>query len=178
MMVYAAFSQLLADHSGQGAAAGFGNIVNAQLLGIFFVAGAQRGYDGDTPLPAADDQIHLAGDQVNGIHHKVIICQEQLPAGPFVTACQGPDLDIRINVLNPLRQHLGLWHPQGRAEGAELPVDVCHAHAVLIQQGKYTHAGAGQGFGTPGAYTAQAKHGHVAAVEFSHGGLSKQHTRP
>ena len=174
----APLTQLLAHHPGQGTALGLGQVPNAELRGVQLIAGAQGREDGKAAAQGGLDQVQLAGNQVDAVHHIVVPRPEKpLPGLRLVFLGQNGEAAFRVDVRRTFRHGLGLGPAQGGDRGFRLPVQVGKAHLVMVDEGERAHAGAGQGLGAPAAHAAQAEYGHVGGVQPRHAFPAQEHFR-
>ena len=67
----------------------------------------------------------------------------------------------RVDVAQPLGQHVGLLPPDGRVQRHELAVDVRRRHGVGVRDGHRSHARAGDHLRGIGSHAAQSHDQHV-----------------
>ncbi len=167
--------QLPAHHPGQGTAPGFGQVRHLQQGGVQLVPGAQGGEDGDAPFLGLTDEIHLAGHQINAVHHAVVAVPEPLPVRGGVGPHQGVDPAVRVDVPGPLRQDLRLGPACGGGQGPQLAVDVAQAVRIPVNEGQLPHPGPGQHLGGAAAHAPQPHHAHMGPGQPVHGRGAQQH---
>ena len=82
-------------------------------------------------------------------------------------------LHVRVDVLHPLHHHICLIFSNGAAGGNDLPVQICQAHFVVVNEIKSPHTATHQRLAHITAHTADAKHGHPGMGQLLHGLFSK-----
>ena len=151
---------------------------NGQAAGVQFVAGAQSAEDGDAPHLRLLDEIQLAGHQVDGVYNVAVLGGEEvIPVLRIIGGADGVDNDVGMDIPAALGCRLCLGKTHGGCQGKELAVDVGYGQCILIDEGQFAHAGAGQSLHCVAAHTAQTEHGHMAASELVHSGTSQHHLR-
>ena len=87
------------------------------------------------------------------------------------------EFECRVDVPQPLGQHLGFGPSDGRVEGHQLAVDIGRIDRVGIGDGHTSHACPDDHLGGIGAHAAQSYDQHVGRTQFFEFFRSQQELR-
>ena len=172
----AALAALGAHDLGQRTDGGLVDVRDLEAGGVHLVACTHGADDGHTGLLALHDQRELAGDGVDGVHNIVELGEiEAVLRLGAEEGLVGRDLDVGVDVVDPLFRHIHLIFAHGLAGGDDLAVQVGQADLVVVDEVEGTHAAAGQRLHGIAAHAAHAEHGHTGVVQLGHCLRAQQH---
>lgn len=151
---------------------GSGQVIDLNLSGICSSPGAAAGDYRDVQLAAGCQQVALGADRVDGIDESVgSACQKGCRVGLGVERLLHLNIRLWVDDRDPFGEGLSFGLADCFGSGVNLPVGVRDAEVVEIDKSEFADAGAGQGLGSPRAYTTEPDDHDVAlgkGVECQH----------
>jgi hypothetical protein len=168
-----------AQHVGQRAVVGAGDVLDFEPRGVGFGSGAHRADQGNAAFQRPQDQRQLGREGVDRIDRVVEPCRVEQQVGFFVldVFIDYVEFECRVDVPQPLGQHLGFGPSDGRVEGHQLAVDIGRIDRVGIGDGHAPHACPDDHLGGIGAHAAQSYDQHVGRTQFFEFFRSQQELR-
>ena len=169
------FSQVNADHAGQGINAGLGQIGNADLGRIHASTGTGGDYDWDSIFFAGDNQCAFVAKLIDRVDHKI----DRLAVVGFRVeqSRQGVRIDVfeertdfcpRRDLLQAFSDNLDFWTVDGVFQCRHLPIDGRQGNPVHVDQGYATDTGSDKGFASPRPNPSHPGHQDMRIVKPAH----------
>ena len=138
------------------------DIRHPETISIQLIARTHGTYDRDPQFLRAKNNLDLCGHGIDGVDDIIIVRKRKLPRifredKGFVCA----DPDIRIDLQHPFFHDIDLISTHCLSRSDDLPVKICEAHCVIVDQVKCPDTAADQGFADIASDASYAENGNA-----------------